>query len=157
MSKLYLRETSLLDTFTVLSRTDSAEIEQAHDLGFVGNTEDLAIYLRRINGPSWSVAHAVDHSVVAIGGFERLRRGVYRSWFFAQNGAFELYGRELSVICARSIRNLLRDGAHRVETVSLSNRAQAHEWYERIGLTREAEHPGYGVTGQAAVTYVRIR
>lgn len=156
--KLFIRGAiTLLDALVVIAAADPADLGQAHVFGFAGTAEDMAVYLRAINGPSWTICHAASGAQVAIGGFERIRSGVYRSWFIAKQTAFELYGREITAICARSIRTLLEDGAHRVETVSLLNRDYAHRWYEAIGLTRESESPGYGINGETAVTYVRLR
>lgn len=157
MSKLYVRgPVQILDALNVMANPDPDEIRQAHEFGFEGGTDALAIRACSMSGPSWTVADTQSHEAIAVGGFEFVRLGVYRSWFVAQADAFGHYGHELTDICRQSIENML-GSAHRLETVSLSNRAKAHRWYELIGLTFEAEHPSYGVTGQAAVTYVRIR
>lgn len=156
--KLFLRgPITLIDALVVIAAAEPTDLGQASSFGFEGSAEDLAVMLRGFDGPSWAICRATDGAQVAIGGFVKQRKGVYRSWFISKSSAFELHGRELTAICARLIKNLLADGAHRVETVSLSNRHYAHRWYGAIGMTRESESPGYGINGEAAVTYVRIR
>lgn len=155
--KLYLRMMSVLDALSVANIAAEDDVQQATEFGFDGAEDDLAVAMYQLNGPAWTIARVADDAAVACGGFEYVRKGVYRSWFLPSETAFKDYGAEITEICRQSIDNLMESDAHRLETVSLSNRPKAHRWYESIGLTREAEHPGYGVTGQAAVTYVRIR
>lgn len=157
MSKLYLRQMSLIDALVVIAAAEPDDMNQARAFGFDGDDEQLAAFLFGSNGPKWTIASGSTHSALAVGGFSRRRQGVYESWFLAHPDLWAYAAKEATKMVRDTIRNMLQDGAHRIETVSLSNRAQAHRWYEAIGLTREAEHPGFGVSGQAAVTYVRIR
>lgn len=153
--KLYLRPMSLLDALSVVGNANPYDIAEAYIFGYAGSHEGLAVQMQR-SALSWTIADA-EHMPVAVAGFDLLRQGVYRTWFLGVEDVFAGYGRELTAICARSIRNVLTDSARRVETVSLSNRTDTHRWYESIGLTRESESPCYGVNGESAVTYVRIR
>lgn len=155
--KAYIKGMSLLDALTVAHDADPTDLEQAAEFGIVGGLDYLAATLFATAGPRWAVADANSHMQIAVGGFFPLRKGVYQSWFLSREGAFQSYGRDLTSICRRSMQHMMDSGANRLETVSLSNRALAHRWYESLGMTREADHPYYGVTGQSATTYVRIR
>ncbi len=95
---------------------------------------------------------------VAVGGFLPQRPGVFRTWFMAPEWAWAEHGADLTERCRAIIQELFAAGlAHRIETVTLAHREEARAWYERIGLTFEALHPGYGANGEDAVTYVAVR
>lgn len=95
---------------------------------------------------------------VGVGGFEPLRPGVYELWAAGTVDGWDRHWRAITLECARMIRRLFADGAHRVQTVALASRTQAHEWYERgLGLHREAEHPGWFANGATGVTFARTR
>lgn len=91
---------------------------------------------------------------VAAGGFLPQRRGVMRTWFIAPDESWRKHGKELEAICRDQIAAVL---AHRVETVTLADRAEARAFYERIGLTFESTLRGYGANGEDAVMYVAVR
>lgn len=95
---------------------------------------------------------------VAAGGFLAQRPGVFRTWFMAPTASWAKCGRELTDVCRQAIAGLFDRGlAHRVETVTLADRAEARAWYERIGLTFESTLRGYGANGEDAVMYVAVR
>lgn len=93
---------------------------------------------------------------VAVGGFIPQRPGVYRTWFIAPEATWTDHGAELTDACRDKIADLLDGLAHRVETVTLADRAEARAWYERIGLTFESTQIGYGARGEDAVMYVAV-
>jgi len=95
---------------------------------------------------------------VAVGGFIPQRKGVFRTWFICPDTSWADHGRELTDLCGSLIKGMLDDKlAHRIETVTLADRAEAQAWYERIGLTFETTHRGYGSGGEDAVMYVALR
>ncbi len=95
---------------------------------------------------------------VAIGGFIPQRKGVVRTWFIAPDAAWAEHGRELTDLCRKLLKGMLEDGlAHRIETVTLADRAKARAWYERIGLVFESTQRAYGSGGEDAVMYVALR
>lgn len=95
---------------------------------------------------------------IAAGGFLPQRPGVFRTWFMAPEWAWKEHGRELTDVCRELIARLFRGKlAHRVETVTLADRAEARAWYERIGLAYESTLRGYGANGEDAVMYVALR
>lgn len=94
---------------------------------------------------------------VAVGGFIPQRPGVYRTWFIAPAATWTDHGSDITEACREKIADLLDGLAHRVETVTLADRAEARAWYERIGLTFESTQRGYGAGGEDAVMYVAVR
>ncbi len=95
---------------------------------------------------------------VAVGGFIPQRKGVYRTWFIAPDESWKTCGKDLTDKCRDLVQGMIEDGlAHRIETVTLADRAEARAWYERIGLTFEAPHAKYGSGGEDAVMYVALR
>lgn len=99
-----------------------------------------------------------DEKPVAVGGFIPQRKGVYRTWFIAPDSTWADHGAELTDLCGSLVKGMLDDGlAHRIETVTLADRAKARAWYERIGLTFESTQRKYGSSGEDAVMYVALR
>jgi hypothetical protein len=95
---------------------------------------------------------------VAVGGFIPQRNGVFRTWFIAPDATWKDHGSEVTEACRALVQGMLDDGlAHRIETVTLADRAEARAWYERIGLTFESTQRGYGSGGEDAVMYVAVR
>lgn len=94
---------------------------------------------------------------IAVGGFIPQRKGVFRTWFIAPDSAWTDHGEDLTETCKSLISGMLEDGlAHRIETVTLADRAKARAWYERIGLAFESTQRKYGSDGQDAVMYVAL-
>jgi hypothetical protein len=52
---------------------------------------------------------------------------------------------------------MLRETAHRLQCVSLASRIHAHRWYRPLGLRLEGTLAGYGVNGEDALMYSRLR
>jgi hypothetical protein len=99
----------------------------------------------------------VGEKPIAVGGFIPQRKGVYRTWFIAPDSAWAEHGQELTESCKSLISGMLEDGlAHRIETVTLADRAKARAWYERIGLVFESTQRKYGSGGEDAVMYVAL-
>jgi hypothetical protein len=95
---------------------------------------------------------------VAVGGLIPQRPGVFRSWFIAPDATWKEFGRELTDLVREVVQTTMQDGlAHRIETVTLADRAEARAWYERIGLTFESTQRGFGAGGEDAVMYVALR
>ncbi len=95
---------------------------------------------------------------IAVGGFIPQRKGVFRTWFIAPDSAWIEHGEDLTATCKDLISGMLADGlAHRIETVTLADRAKAQAWYERIGLTFESTQRKYGSGGEDAVMYVALK
>jgi hypothetical protein len=100
----------------------------------------------------------VGENPIAVGGFIPQRKGVFRTWFIAPNATWAEHGHELTEKCKDIVSGMLDDElAHRIETVTLADRAKAQAWYERIGLTFESTQRKYGSGGEDAVMYVALR
>lgn len=148
--------------------TDINEFEAAFKVADAISEEERALF-KAMTGSDWDskdflVALAElpgEHFLfwdgetpVAVGGFIPQRPGVERTWFLAPDSSWKSCGQELTDMC----RTILADKlAHRIETVTLADKAKARAWYERIGLTYESTLHGYGCNGEDAVMYVIVR
>jgi hypothetical protein len=103
------------------------------------------------NGPKWSILH--NDRAVVVGGCIPHRPGVYQSWFLSTPAAWQP-GIGVTGITRRVVVDMLKNGARRVETVCLADRALTRQWYEKVGLRFEATHEQYGVRGETAAVYV---
>lgn len=116
---------------------------------------DLAARLQLLPGMRWTFE--ARRQTAAIGGVVEQIPGVYRTWFFAPEYAWQNFGRELTETVGALIRQLLADKvARRIETVTLASQSRARTWYEKIGLTYESTLRGYGANGEDAVLYVAV-
>lgn len=118
--------------------------------------EDVAIDTFRQTAFGWILEDPVK-PVVACGMF-RIRPGVFVTWFYATQAAWDEHGSNVTKITAALLKNTLVPGlAHRIETVTLANRAKARTWYEKLGLQFESTLRGYCADGSEAVRYVAVR
>lgn len=120
--------------------------------GFEFDSKDFLVALAEMPGDH-KLIWAGDKPI-AVGGFIPQRPGVVRTWFMATEESWKDYGRELTDLCCELMEDQL---AHRIETVTLADRAEVRAWYERIGLTYESTLRGYGCNGEDAVMYVAVR
>jgi hypothetical protein len=120
------------------------------------NAEDVLVALADLPGTHhifWA-----GETPIAVGGFIPQRKGVMRTWFIAPDASWAEHGRELTDTCRELVKRMLDDElAHRIETVTLADRAKARAWYERIGLVFESTQRKYGSGGEDAVMYVALR
>jgi hypothetical protein len=57
----------------------------------------------------------------------------------------------------KAMNAMLQTDAHRLQCVSLRSRIRAHEWYRVLGLRQEGVLEAYGVDGQDALMFARLR
>lgn len=112
-------------------------------------------YLSR-RGPQFVLLDWNNAPLVAAG-LEFVIPGCWRAWMVGTSQAWDAHWRAITLNTNRVFRQVLRT-ERRIEIIALQSRAQACEWYER-GLTmrREGTHPQFGVNGETAVTYARVR
>lgn len=153
-----LVEFNLLDLHHICRNLPDDERVLWEDLtGDEFNVDEIAATMFGLNGMHWVFATENDIPVAA-GGLIRQRPGVFRTWFFATQVAWDHHGKELTEAVRDLIQRVLdRQLAHRIETVTLASRSRARSWYKRIGLTEEATLRGYTVTGADAVMCVVTR
>jgi hypothetical protein len=117
--------------------------------------EMLAASLSLRPGPKWVVA-ADGHPIFAAG-FTELRPGVWQDWAVSTPAAWEAHWRPVTRCAKRVMDEMLQTRAHRLQCVSLASRHLAHRWYGAIGLIDEGHLHGYGVNGEDAVMFYRLR
>ncbi len=150
------RNPVLADFLLVCGQMPPDEREQYE--AFSGEPYDpekvAAVYSLRA-GPSW-VLVADSHPIV-IAGFDMIRPGVWQDWMFSTPAAWDKYWRTVTKTCRKVMDAMLRSEAHRLQCVSLASRVHAHRWYKPIGLRLEGTLQGYGVNGEDALMFARLR
>lgn len=144
------------DFYTVCTRLPEDEREQFE--AFSGEKFDperiAAAYSLRA-GPSWVLT--ADGFPLLVAGFDMIRPGVWQDWLFSTPEAWDRHWRTVTKYCRRAMDAMLRSGAHRLQCVSLASRIHAHRWYRPLGLELEGTLRGYGVHGEDALMFSRLR
>lgn len=152
-----LREPTLLDVLGVCLQLPAED--RAEHRAMTGQEYDpdaAAVNLWAGSGPRWCIADERGLPLVVCG-YAHMQPGVFRSWYYATSEAWEKHGVEVTRVTSELIQGMLREHAHRLETVCLASRSKARRWYDRIGLRYESTLQGFGVGGEAAVMYVALR
>jgi hypothetical protein len=89
--------------------------------------------------------------------FNQLRPGVWQDWMFSTPEAWSKHWRGVTKIARRVMDFMLQGEAHRLQCVSLASRIHAHRWYRPLGLEQEGTLRGYGVNGEDAIMFARLR
>lgn len=150
------RGASLADLFQVCIALPDDEQEQFEV--FSGERYEptyvaAAFFLRP--GPKWTVV--ADGTPIVVAGFDLVRRGVWQDWMFSTPVAWERHWRTVTKLGRRVMDEMLRENAHRLQCVSLASRTQAHRWYRPLGLELEGTLRGYGINGEDALMFSRLR
>jgi hypothetical protein len=150
------RGAELIDFLQVCSKLPADEIEQFE--AFTGepyNWQRAAALFSQRPGPSWVIV--ADGTPIVVAGFDQIRPGVWQDWLLSTPAAWDKYWRSVTKISRRVMDEMLQQGAHRLQCVSLASRIHAHRWYRPLGLEREGLLRAYGVNGEDAVMYSRLR
>lgn len=158
----FVRDASLLDCLGVIAGMTSPreveEIEQCRQIwGYRATPEKIASNL--YFGSLTVVAMASEElpgRALTVAGFQHERPGVFRTWMFALDEAWEKHGADLTAHTARGIEEAGKV-AHRIEVICSDSRPQVHRWYSRIGLQKETTLRRYMADGSDAALFVRIR
>ena len=148
---------TLVDLLWVCNNLSEDERDQWRAFGGVPYDADNAaamFYLRP--GPKWTVL--VGNEAVLVAGFDRVRDGVWQDWALTSPKAWEPGNWRPVTRLARKVMDwMLQNGAHRLQCVSLASRIQAHRWYRPLGLELEGTLRAYGVNGEDALMFSRLR
>lgn len=151
------RAPKLADFFAVCSRLPDDEQEQFE--AFSGQPYDAARVAAAFSlreGPAWVVT--ADDEPIVVAGFDMIRDGVWQDWLFSVPEAWdERHWRTVTKTARRVMDAMLQAGAHRLQCVSLASRIHAHRWYKPLGLELEGTLRGYGVNGEDALMFSRLR
>ena len=157
--KTVLTDTTLVDFLVVLKGLPADEIEQIEAFsGSEFSVENVANQVFNAGGPRWTIRVKETGEPIVVGGLIPVNGAVWRTWFFANQRAWDEYGREVTVHTAKTLKKMLEGVPNaRVETVCLATRRKAQEWYKACGLKYESTMHGYGVNGEAAVIYTAVK
>jgi hypothetical protein len=156
-----IRIANLLDILAVVQQQDTPrgveEMAQAQLItgGITPDALAADLFLRS----SFTYAMTTEDApaqALAVAGFMFQRPGVYRSWMFALDEAWEKHGTALTEHTAKALRDML-ENAHRIEVICLNSRERVHRWYNRIGLQKEATLTRYCSDGTDAALFVLTR
>lgn len=146
----------LIDFLQVLGKLPDDEVDQFE--AFTGEKFDVervaSVYSLR-EGPAWVLT--VEGQPIVIAGFDMLRPGVWQDWLFSTPVAWEKHWRLVTKMSRKVMDAMLQSGAHRLQCVSLASRIHAHRWYRPLGLRLEGTLHGYGVNGEDALIFARLR
>ena len=151
------REPRLLDFLMVCRHLPDDEIEQFE--AFTGQKYDpdevAALYHLR-PGPKWVLT--ADGEPIVIAGFDMLRPGVWQDWLFSVPAAWEPANWRFVTKTSRRVMDAMLQGtAHRLQCISLASRVHAHRWYRPLGLELEGTLRSYGIHGEDAKMFSRLR
>ena len=154
--KLYTNP-QLADFYMVCHALCEDEREQYR--AFAGEDYDpatmAAAYFLR-DCPKWVLVG--ESGPLVIGGFDMIRPGVWQDWLFSTPEAWSPpYWRSVTKACRRVMDGMLNSQAHRLQCLSLASRTRAHEWYRPLGLRLEGTLREYGVNGEDALMFARLR
>lgn len=151
-----------LETFNLLYAMDVCSHLIPEDrrqyAAFTGNRYDIdemIVHVCQLPGPKWAARGLAAPFALAIGGYMPVRKGVYHSWMLTRPEAW-FRGSPITSLTAEVVTGMLKNGAHRLETVCLADRLDARAWYPKIGLQYETTLKNYGVGGEDAVSYIAL-
>lgn len=157
--KTHITDCSLVDILVVCRALPQEEIDQIE--AFTGEPFDqqhTAASLELSSGPRWCIRTKETGEPLAVAGMLKISGNIWRTWFLANQRAWDEFGREVTVHVAKVRKLLLEEQEHmRIETVCLASREKAQEWYKAVGMVHESILHGYGVNGESAVMYVSTK
>lgn len=111
-------------------------------------------------GPDCWTLTGTDGLPFAVGGFDVIRPGVLEVWGLGTMDGWARYWREITRQSRGVIEGALAAGYHRVETVALASRTDAHKWYTHrngLRLTCEGPRAGYFANGADGIGFAIVR
>lgn len=117
-----------------------------------------ALGFAMMQGPTF-VLVGDDGVPVVAGGLEPIRPKVYQTWMVGTMDGWGKHWRAITKASRRLIDDLLASGeANRVQTMALTTRTEAHEWYRRgLGMDYEATLRGFFSDGSSAALFAKVR
>lgn len=100
-----------------------------------------------------------DGRAVSIGGYQRVRAGVWQGWMVGAAEDWPQYGRDLTRLCrALQAQMLERADCHRIEVFATRERTHAHAWYvEGLRMALEGARRRWFANGADALCFVSIK
>lgn len=146
---------TLLDVAYVCNHAMADEVQQWAALGMTVEQAQRAIVA--MQGISYA-AVADDGTPLAVGGFTRVRDGVWQAFMATTPECWDREGAAVSEACRQLCDDLLASGqCHRIEIVALASRVRAGKWYQRaLGATLECVAAKWFPDGSDAAIYARV-
>jgi hypothetical protein len=141
----------------VLNNIRQSDVKEFLAVSFASNSEQLARdLLPKYCEHSGVICASDDVGPVAVGAMIEARPNVITLMFFATD-RFPLIALPLTkFIRQRLFPRYRKVGVHRIECVSIAGYDEAHRWIEALGLTKEAELPGYGKGGETFIQFAWV-
>lgn len=156
MSLTVYRNPKLLDFVQVCHKLPADEREQYEAFsGKAYDPEEVAAVFSLRDCPSWVIV--ANGQPIVVAGFDMIRPGVWQDWLLSTPEAWSVHWRGVTKISRRVMDLMLRETAHRLQCISLASRIHAHRWYRPLGLVQEGVLHGYGVNGEDALMFARLR
>ncbi len=155
--KTYLSEQTLADLLIVLKALPEGERKVVEALdGEAFDVDSKALSLASLPGPKYTIRIKETGEPLVVAGLVQVGTVTWRTWFFANQRAWDEFGREVTIHTAKTRKSLFEGVEHgRIETVTLAKqRPEVFEWYETCGMKYESTMHGYGANGESAVMYV---
>lgn len=118
--------------------------------------DTFALGLATKAGPSWVLC--ADGRPICAAGYDYIRHGVWQDWMINTPEAFGKHWRTTTKYVRRGMNAMLdQTDAHRLQCISLASRVDAHRWYAVLGLAPEGTLRAYGVNGEDAIMFARVK
>lgn len=118
--------------------------------------DELAVELFTSAGPKWALLDARGEPL-GVAGFHYLSPGVWQDWLVSTARTWEEFPRATTRACRTMVEAMLEQDARRVQAICLASREDVRKWYRLIGYEYEGTFRSYGVNGEDAVMYARVR
>lgn len=157
--KTELTNGTLVDLLVVVQALPQEEIDQIN--AFSENEFDYESFVGQLfgaPGPKYTIRVKETGEPLAVSGLVQVGVRTWRTWFLANQRAWDEFGKEVTVHTNYAREQLLEPNENmRIETVCLATRKKAQRWYEAVGMKYESTMHGYGKNGESAVMYVSTK
>ncbi|MGO1069318.1 hypothetical protein [Lysobacter sp. CA199] len=101
---------------------------------------------------------AEDNTPAIAGGYEEIAPDVWQSWMIGTPEGWVEQWRNVTRASKWVMAGLFRQGARRLQTSCIADRADAIRWYEKsLGLRREGVWRQFGKNGEDVAHFARVR
>ena len=111
----------------------------------------------RFDGHPGLIGAYIGDKAVAIGAMVEARPNVVTLMFFATDDFASIVWPLTKFIRQRLFKHYRERGVHRIECVSIEGYDRAHRWIETLGLSHEADMPGFGRGGETFKQFAWVR
>jgi hypothetical protein len=149
---------TMLDLLRLAAAARPDEIAQYEALvGEKWNVDQVANGHFNRSGVKFTLVDDSDNPIVA-GGYDMVGPQVWQSWMIGTSASWDAHWRSITKATRFLMDDLLANGARRLQTSALADRAMACKWYVKgLKMTPEGIMRGYGVNGEDVATFARLR